>query len=312
MSQNNGHSTSLRLKTGLAEMLKGGVIMDVTNAEQAVIAERAGATSVMALERVPAQIRAEGGVARMASPKKIREIMAAVSIPVMAKCRIGHFAEAQILQELGVDYIDESEVLTPADEAHHVDKHAFNVPFVCGARNLGEALRRIAEGACMIRTKGEAGTGDVVHAVKHIRQIVQEMKMLTVLSEQELYARAKELQAPYELVKMVAKAGKLPVPNFSAGGIATPADASLVMQLGAEAVFVGSGIFMKGGATPLDLTVAKEREEAESRARAIVMAATHFQDAKVLADVSEQMTGAMKGLAVAAIEEKDLLQTRGW
>src|SRR5438270_818184 len=243
-SQNNGNSNSLRLKTGLAEMLKGGVIMDVTNAEQAVIAEKAGAVSVMALERVPAQIRAEGGVARMASPKKIREIMAAVSIPVMAKCRIGHFAEAQILQELAVDYIDESEVLTPADEAHHVDKHAFNVPFVCGARNLGEALRRIAEGAAMIRTKGEAGTGDVVHAVKHMRQIVQEMKILTVLSEEELYAKAKEHQAPYELVRIVAKEGKLPVPNFSAGGIATPADASLVMQLGAEAVFVGSGIFM--------------------------------------------------------------------
>ena len=225
MSQNNGRSTSLRLKTGLAEMLKGGVIMDVTNAEQADIAEKAGAVSVMALERVPAQIRAEGGVARMASPKKIREIMDAVSIPVMAKCRIGHFAEAQILQELGVDYIDESEVLTPADEAHHVDKHAFTVPFVCGARNLGEALRRIAEGAAMIRTKGEAGTGDVVHAVKHMRQIVQEIKILTVLSEEELYAKAKEHQAPYELVRIVAKEGKLPVPNFSAGGIATPADA---------------------------------------------------------------------------------------
>src|SRR6201986_5019146 len=288
MSQNNGHCTSLRLKTGLAEMLKGGVIMDVTNAEQAIIAEKSGAVSVMALERVPAQIRAEGGVARMASPKKIREIMATVSIPVMAKCRIGHFAEAQILQELGVDYIDESEVLTPADEAHHVDKHPFKVPFVCGARNLGEALRRIAEGAAMIRTKGEAGTGDVVHAVKHIRQIVQEMKILTVLSEEELYAKAKEHQAPYELVKMVAKTGKLPVPNFSAGGIATPADASLVMQLGAEAVFLGSGIFMKGGATPLDLTIPAEREEAESRARAIVMAATHFEDPKVLAEVSEQ------------------------
>ena len=227
MSKNNGSSTSLRLKTGLAEMLKGGVIMDVTNAEQASIAEKAGAVAVMALERVPAQIRAEGGVARMASPKKIREIMAEVSIPVMAKCRIGHFAEAQILQELGVDYIDESEVLTPADEAHHVDKHAFTVPFVCGARNLGEALRRIAEGAAMIRTKGEAGTGDVVHAVKHIRQIVQEMKILTVLGEEELYAKAKEHQAPYELIRIVAKAGKLPVPNFSAGGIATPAKARL-------------------------------------------------------------------------------------
>src|SRR5213595_2800538 len=216
MSKNNGTSTSLRLKTGLAEMLKGGVIMDVTNAEQATIAERAGAVAVMALEGVPAQIRAEGGVARMASPKKIREIMAAVSVPVMAKCRIGHFAEAQILQELGVDYIDESEVLTPADEAHHVDKHAFKTPFVCGARNLGEALRRIAEGAAMIRTKGEAGTGDVVHAVKHMRQIIREMNMLKVLSEAELYTQAKELGAPVELVRLVAKTGKLPVPNFSA------------------------------------------------------------------------------------------------
>src|ERR1700676_522245 len=291
MSQNNGNPTSLRLKTGLAEMLKGGVIMDVTNADQATIAERAGAVAVMALERVPAQIRAEGGVARMASPKKIREIMATVSIPVMAKCRIGHFAEAQILQELGVDYIDESEVLTPADEAHHVDKHAFKVPFVCGARNLGEALRRIAEGAAMIRTKGEAGTGDVVHAVKHMRQIVQEMRILTVLGEEELYAKAKEHQAPYELIKLVAKEGKLPVPNFCAGGIATPADASLVMQLGAEAVFVGSGIFMKGGATPLDLNISKEREEAESRARAIVIATTHYKDPKVLAEGSGQRTG---------------------
>src|ERR1700691_3878521 len=271
MSQNNGsNSNALRLKTGLAEMLKGGVIMDVTTAAQATIAERAGAVAVMALERVPAQIRAEGGVARMASPKIIREIMRAVSIPVMPKCRIGHFAEPQILQELGVDYIDESEVLTPADEAHHVDKHAFTVPFVCGARNLGEALRRIAEGACMIRTKGEAGTGDVVHAVKHIRQIVQEMKILTVLGEEELYAKAKEHGAPYELVKIVAKAGDPAVPNLTAGGIATPADASLVMQLGAEAVFVGSGIFMK------DCTTFATPVEAERTSRAIVSAATHF------------------------------------
>jgi pyridoxal 5'-phosphate synthase pdxS subunit len=305
----NGRShatTSLRLKTGLAEMLKGGVIMDVTTAQQAEIAERAGAVAVMALERVPAQIRAEGGVARMASPKIIREIMATVNIPVMAKCRIGHFAEAQILQELGVDYIDESEVLTPADEAHHVDKHAFNVPFVCGARNLGEALRRIAEGAAMIRTKGEAGTGDVVHAVKHIRQIVQEMKILTVLSDQELYAKAKEHGAPYELIKMVAKAGKLPVPNFSAGGIATPADASLVMQLGAEAVFVGSGIFMKNS------TEFADPKEAEKRAKAIVKAATHYQDPKVLLEVSEDLVGAMKGLAVSGLDEAQMLQTRGW
>src|SRR5215471_15086676 len=282
MSQNNGNS--LRLKTGLAEMLKGGVIMDVTDARQAEIAERAGAVAVMALERVPAQIRAEGGVARMAAPKKIREIMGAVSIPVMAKCRIGHFAEAQILQELGVDYIDESEVLTPA----------------------GEALRRIAEGAAMIRTKGEAGTGDVVHAVKHIRQIVQEMKILTVLSEEELYAKAKEHQASYELIKMVAKGGKLPVPNFSAGGIATPADASLVMQLGAEAVFVGSGIFMKNS------TEFADPEEAAKRARAIVLAATHHQDPKVLLEVSEDLQGAMKGLAVSALDEAHMLQTRGW
>jgi len=324
MSQNNGNNTntSLRLKTGLAEMLKGGVIMDVTDARQAEIAEKAGAVSVMALERVPAQIRAEGGVARMASPKKIREIMDAVSIPVMAKCRIGHFAEAQILQELGVDYIDESEVLTPADESHHVDKHAFTVPFVCGARNLGEALRRIAEGAAMIRTKGEAGTGDVVHAVKHIRQIVQEMKILTVLSEEELYAKAKEHQAPYELIRMVAKAGKLPVPNFSAGGIATPADASLVMQLGAEAVFVGSGIFMGKRTTCVQCQEGKHSyddncafappEQAAKRAKAIVLAATHYQDPKVLLEVSEDLQGAMKGLAVSALDEAHMLQTRGW
>ncbi len=293
MSQNNGHNTNLRLKTGLAEMLKGGVIMDVTDAKQAEIAQRAGAVAVMALERVPAQIRAEGGVARMASPKKIREIMAVVDIPVMAKCRIGHFAEAQILQELGVDYIDESEVLTPADEVHHVDKQAFTVPFVCGARNLGG-------------TKGEAGTGDVVHAVRHIRQIVLEMKILTVLGEEELYAKAKEHQAPYELVKMVARDGKLPVPNFSAGGIATPADASLVMQLGAEAVFVGSGIFMKNS------TEFADPAEAEKRAKAIVQAATHFKDPKVLLEVSENLTGAMKGLAVSTLDEAHLLQTRGW
>jgi pyridoxal 5'-phosphate synthase pdxS subunit len=325
MAETNGSGsysggTSLRLKVGLAEMLKGGVIMDVMTTEQALIAERAGATAVMALERVPAMIRAEGGVARMARPGLIKEIIDAVSIPVMAKARIGHFAEAQILQALGVDFIDESEVLTPADEAHHIDKHAFVTPFVCGARNLGEALRRIAEGAAMIRTKGEAGTGDVVHAVKHMRQIVKEMRQLTVLGEEELYAAAKEHGAPYELIRLVAKTGKLPVPNFSAGGIATPADAALMMQLGAEAVFVGSGIFMKTGATPLDVELdakgdvrnPKEREEAESRAKAIVIATTHYNDPKVLAEVSEQMTGSMKGLAVAGIEERDLLQTRGW
>jgi pyridoxal 5'-phosphate synthase pdxS subunit len=308
----NGHHppsspTTLRLKVGLAEMLKGGVIMDVMNVEQARIAEEAGAVSVMALERVPAMIRAEGGVARMASPKLIKEIIRTVSIPVMAKARIGHFAEAQILQEIGVDFIDESEVLTPADEAHHIDKHAFTTPFVCGARNLGEALRRIAEGAAMIRTKGEAGTGDVVHAVQHMRQITREMKALTVLSDQELYAAAKEHQAPYELVRIVAQSGKLPVPNFSAGGIATPADAALMMQL-----FVGSGIFMKERATPLDVEHdPKEREEAVSRAKAIVIATTHYNDPKILAEASEQVTGTMKGLAAAAIEENQLLQTRG-
>ncbi len=318
MSSNNG-GTGLRLKTGLAEMLKGGVIMDVMSAAQAEVAEKSGAVAVMALERVPAMIRATGGVARMANPKLIREIMDAVSIPVMAKVRIGHFAEAQVLQELGVDYIDESEVLTPADESHHVDKHAFNVPFVCGARNLGEALRRIAEGAAMIRTKGEAGTGDVVHAVKHMRQIVSEMKALTVMSSEELYAAAKNHQAPYELVAMVAKNGKLPVPNFSAGGIATPADAALMMQLGAEAVFVGSGIFMKDGTTPLEVGSEngkyknpKEREDAESRAKAIVIATTHYNDPKVVLEASTQVKSAMKGLAVAAIAEGDMLQTRGW
>ena len=307
MSEKNGNANhGLRLKTGLAEMLKGGVIMDVTDAKQAEIAEKAGAVAVMALERVPAQIRAEGGVARMANPKKIREIMAAVSIPVMAKCRIGHFAEAQVLEALGVDYIDESEVLTPADELHHVDKHAFKVPFVCGARDLGEALRRVAEGAAMIRTKGEAGTGDVVHAVKHMRQIVKDMRQLTVMGEEELYAQAKELRAPYELVRMVAKSGKLPVPNFSAGGIATPADAALVRQLGAEAVFVGSGIFMKNSFEFAD------EKEAETRAKAIVRATTHYDDPKVLLECSEECTGAMKGLAVAAMSEADMLQKRGW
>src|SRR5689334_12647115 len=299
-------SPTLRLKLGLAEMLKGGVIMDVMSVEQAKIAEEAGAVAVMALERVPAMIRAEGGVARMANPRLIKEIINAVSIPVMAKARIGHFAEAQILQELGVDFIDESEVLTPADEAHHIDKHAFKTPFVCGARDLGEALRRIAEGAAMIRTKGEAGTGDVVHAVKHMRQIVREMNMLKVLSEAELYTQAKELGAPVELVRLVAKTGKLPVPSFSAGGIATPADAALVRQLGAEAVFVGSGIFMADGMNFC------EPAEAEKRAKAIVRACTHFDDPKVLLEVSEDLVGAMKGLAVAAMAEGDLLQTRGW
>jgi len=337
MTDSNGNKsltgTALRLKVGLAEMLKGGVIMDVMSVEQARIAEEAGAVSVMALERVPAMIRAEGGVARMARPALIKQIIQAVSIPVMAKARIGHFAEAQILQQLGVDFIDESEVLTPADEAHHIDKHAFTTPFVCGARNLGEALRRIAEGAAMIRTNGEAGTGDVVHAVRHMRQITSEMRALTVLTEQELYKAAKDHQAPYELIRMVAQTGKLPVPNFSAGGIATPADAALMMQLGAESVFVGSGIFMKERATPLDVELwtkedsavglctpkdigqprnPEERAEAVSRAKAIVIATTHFNDAKIVADASEAVTGTMKGLAAAAIPEQDLLQTRGW
>ena len=291
-------SNQVRLKTGLAEMLKGGVIMDVTDAEQARVAEEAGASAVMALERVPSDIRKEGGVARMASIRKVREIMRAVSIPVMAKCRIGHFVEAQILQSLGVDYIDESEVLTPADEEHHVDKHAFTVPFVCGARNLGEALRRIGEGAAMIRTKGEAGTGDVVHAVRHMRTIVREMKQLTVMGEDELYTRAKELAAPYELVRLVAREGKLPVPNFSAGGLATPADAALVMQLGAEAVFVGSGIF--------------KSEDPAARARAIVQATTHFRDPQKLLEVSEDLGEAMRGINAAAIKPEEQLQTRGW
>jgi pyridoxal 5'-phosphate synthase pdxS subunit len=329
----NHPAPQLRLKIGLAEMLKGGVIMDVMSVDQARIAEDAGAISVMALERVPAMIRAEGGVARMASPKLIKQIMETVSIPVMAKARIGHFAEAQVLQALGVDFIDESEVLTPADEAFHIDKHAFTTPFVCGARNLGEALRRIAEGAALIRTKGEPGTGDVVHAVQHMRQIVREIRELTVMADQELYNAAKVHGAPYELVRMVAKSGKLPVPNFSAGGIATPADAALMMQLGAETIFVGSGIFMKERATPLDVSSwnagdaevglctsadvntprdPDEYAEAVSRARAIVLATAHFNDAKIVAEASEQVTGTMKGLAAAAIEERDQMQTRGW
>jgi pyridoxal 5'-phosphate synthase pdxS subunit len=317
MSQTNGNGSHngsiLRLKTGLAEMLKGGVIMDVMSVAQAEIAEQAGAVAVMALERVPAMIRAEGGVARMASPKLIKEIMAASTVPVMAKARIGHFAEAQVLQSIGVDFIDESEVLTPADESFHIDKHAFKTPFVCGAKNLGEALRRIAEGAAMIRTKGEPGTGDVVHAVTHMRTIVREIKALTVLDDTELYNAAKTLQAPYELVRMVAKAGKLPVPNFSAGGIATPADAALMMQLGAETVFVGSGIFMKEGAIPLDIEGhSGDRAEAISRARAIVLATLHYDDPKIVAEASEAVIGSMKGLAAAAIEQQDLMQTRGW
>ncbi|HET7212191.1 MAG TPA: pyridoxal 5'-phosphate synthase lyase subunit PdxS [Terriglobia bacterium] len=292
------YDEQMKLKIGLAEMLKGGVIMDVTNAEQARIAEDAGACSVMALERVPADIRKEGGVARMASIKIIKEIMKAVSIPVMAKARIGHFAEAQVLENVGVDYIDESEVLTPADEEHHIHKWPYKAPFVCGARNLGEALRRIGEGAAMIRTKGEAGSGNIVEAVRHMRAITSEMRLLTTLREEELMAKAKELAAPLDLVKWVAANGKLPVPNFSAGGIATPADASLVMQLGAEAVFVGSGIF-------------KSADPAR-RAKAIVRATTHYNEPAVVAECSEELGEAMRGLDVAKMDPKDMLQTRGW
>jgi len=291
-------SDEFHLKTGLAEMLKGGVIMDVTNVEQAKIAENAGATAVMALERVPSDIRKDGGVARMASIRIIREIMDTVSIPVMAKARIGHFTEARVLEALGVDYIDESEVLTPADEEHHIDKRGFRIPFVCGARNLGEALRRIAEGAAMIRTKGEAGSGNIVEAVRHIRTIVKEMKHLTILGKEELVHEAKNLGAPLELVEWVAANGKLPVPNFSAGGIATPSDAALVMQLGAEAVFVGSGIFKSA--------------DPEARAKAMVKAATYYNDPQKLLEASEELGEAMRGLDVSKIPEGELLQTRGW
>jgi len=292
------YDEQMKLKVGLAEMLKGGVIMDVTTVDQAKIAEDAGACAVMALERVPADIRKEGGVARMASARIIKDIMGAVSIPVMAKARIGHFAEAQVLEVLGVDYIDESEVLTPADEAHHIDKWHFKAPFVCGARNLGEALRRIGEGAAMIRTKGEAGSGNIVEAVRHMRAITGEMRELTILRDEELMAKSKDLGAPFELVKYVAKNGKLPVPNFSAGGIATPADASLVMQLGAEAVFVGSGIF-------------KSADPAQ-RAKAIVRATTHYNEPQIVAECSEEVGEAMRGLDVAKLKPEELLQTRGW
>jgi len=289
---------TFRVKVGLAEMLKGGVIMDVVNAEQAKIAEQAGAAAVMALERVPADIRREGGVARMSPVSKVREIQRAVSIPVMAKCRIGHIAEARILEALKVDFIDESEVLTPADEENHVWKRDFTVPFVCGCRNLGEALRRIGEGAAMIRTKGEAGTGDVVHAVKHLRAIGKEMRALTLLSKDELMHESKRLQAPFELVAAVAEKGKLPVPNFAAGGIATPADAALCMQLGAEAVFVGSGIF--------------KSDDPEKRARAIVQATTHWRDAAALVAAEESLGAGMKGIDAASLPEEAQLQTRGW
>jgi len=289
---------TLRLKVGLAEMLKGGVIMDVTSAEQAKIAEDAGAVAVMALERVPSDIRKEGGVARMSPVRKIKEIQQTVSIPVMAKCRIGHFVEAQILEALGVDFIDESEVLTPADEHFHVDKFAFKVPFVCGCRDLGEALRRIGEGAAMIRTKGEAGSGNIVEAVRHMRAVVSGIKRLTTLGPEELMTEAKNLGAPYELVRWIAQQGKLPVPNFSAGGIATPADAALMMQLGAEAVFVGSGIF--------------KSSDPAARAKAIVQATTHFKDPDILAKVSEDLGEAMPGIETSKLKESDLLQTRGW
>jgi len=289
---------TMRVKSGLAEMLKGGVIMDVVNAEQAVIAENAGAVAVMALERVPADIRRDGGVARMSDPGMIREIQEAVSIPVMAKCRIGHFAEAQILQALEVDYIDESEVLTPADVEHHVDKWEFTIPFVCGATNLGEALRRIAEGAAMIRTKGEAGTGDIVNAVTHMRTVFGGIRRLQSLRTEELYAEAKNLQAPYELVRWVAENGRLPVVTFTAGGIATPADASLCMQLGADGVFVGSGIFKSG--------------DPDRRAKAIVEATTHYQDAKILAEVSTGLGEPMVGISSASLPEGERLEVRGW
>lgn len=287
-----------RVKVGLAEMLKGGVIMDVTDAKQAEIAEKAGACAVMALERVPADIRKEGGVARMAAISKVKEIMKTVSIPVMAKCRIGHFAEARVLEALEVDFIDESEVLTPADEEFHIWKRDFKVPFVCGCRNLGEALRRIAEGAAMIRTKGEAGSGNIVEAVRHMRTVVKEMKQIQVLGQEELVTEAKKLQAPLELVEYVHTHGKLPVPNFSAGGVATPADASFCRLLGAEAVFVGSGIF--------------KSSDPETRAKAIVKACTHYNDPKAVLEASEELGEAMPGLDIRQIPETELLQTRGW
>ncbi len=286
------------VKKGLAEMLKGGVIMDVVTPEHARIAEEAGACAVMALERVPADIRAAGGVARMSDPKLIREIQDAVTIPVMAKCRIGHFVEAQVLEALKIDYIDESEVLTPADESHHINKHAFKVPFVCGARNLGEALRRIGEGAAMIRTKGEAGTGNIVEAVRHMRTVMDEIRKIQNMPEEELMAEAKELGAPYELVLEVHRTGKLPVVNFAAGGIATPADAALMMQLGADGVFVGSGIFKSSNPA--------------ARARAIVQATTHYKDPQIIAEVSAGLGEAMRGLEIGSIPKEELLATRGW
>ena len=289
---------SYEVKVGLAEMLKGGVIMDVTDAKQAKIAEDAGAVAVMALERIPADIRVDGGIARMSDPGMILDIQKTVSIPVMAKCRIGHFAEAQILEALEIDFIDESEVLTPADEANHIWKHSFKVPFVCGFRNLGEALRRIGEGAALIRTKGEAGSGNIVEAVRHMREVQSKIKQLTKMGDDELMAAAKDMGAPFSLVQQVSNLGKLPVPNFAAGGIATPADASLMMQLGAETVFVGSGIF--------------KSEDPASRAQAIVEAVTYYQDANKLLKVSTGLKSAMKGLDISEIPEDQLLQERGW
>ncbi len=296
--ENSVEKGTITVKRGLAEMLKGGVIMDVTTVEHAKIAEDAGAVAVMALERVPADIRAAGGVARMADTTVIQGIMETVTIPVMAKCRIGHFVEAQVLEAMGVDYVDESEVLTPADEANHVDKWKFKVPFVCGAINLGEALRRIGEGAAMVRTKGEAGTGNVVEAVRHMRTITSELARLTTLPSEALMSAAKELQAPYELVVEVARTGKLPVVNFSAGGIATPADAALMMQLGADGVFVGSGIF--------------KSEDPAPRAKAIVQATTHYEDPELIAEVSRGLGEAMKGLEIGEIGKENLIQFRGW
>lgn len=296
--ESNMGKKSFEVKVGLAEMLKGGVIMDVTNPEQAKIAEEAGAVAVMALERIPSDIRADGGVARMSNPKMIKEIQATVSIPVMAKCRIGHFAEAQILEALEIDFIDESEVLTPADDVNHVWKHDFTVPFVCGCRNLGEALRRIGEGAAMIRTKGEAGSGNIIEAVRHMRTVQSDIKKLTILQDDEIMAVAKEMGAPFALVKEVAKTGKLPVPNFAAGGVATPADASLMMQLGAETVFVGSGIF--------------KSEDPAARAKAIVEAVTYYDDPKKLAEISASLKDAMRGISMEEIPEDQRLATRGW
>ena len=289
---------TFEIKVGLAEMLKGGVIMDVTNAEQAKIAEDAGAVAVMALERIPADIRKDGGIARMSDPELIYDIQKTVAIPVMAKCRIGHFAEAQILQSLEIDFIDESEVLTPADENNHIYKHEFKAPFVCGARNLGEALRRIGEGAAMIRTKGEAGSGNIVEAVRHMRTITNDIKRLTTMDNDQLMAEARDMQAPFSLVQQVAKIGKLPVPNFSAGGIATPADAALMMQLGAQSLFVGSGIF--------------KSDDPSNRAKAIVDATTYFTDASKLAEISTGLKSAMKGLDISEIPEDQMLQERGW